>query len=299
MSAARWLGWLLSAALLSGCLGSERGGGESARREVCLAVLRQGLRGEEFWPAMHAAEALTLAGCGSEVRRFLEPRLEGEKDDQHRCGLARELVRAGDRGRAEVLWEVLAAQGSTGRVHAAESLYKVGWPRRGAREDLLRTAMGEGGDIRLRLMSAAALARWCEEPAAVALLRDVAQEEDDPEVYRLAAWALGRVGELGRDGPILRRRLEGAEGELTRAFLEIALANLGDPTARVAVVGRLNSPDAMVRTYAAECAAGVELPGAVPLLTQQLHDKVLDARIRAAQALLMWCRRNRMAPSFP
>src|SRR5690242_10317620 len=69
---------------------------DEAARARCLAVLRAGLGSDEFWPAMHAAEALTLEGLGAEVRASLAARLPGETDDQRRCGLARELVRAGD-----------------------------------------------------------------------------------------------------------------------------------------------------------------------------------------------------------
>jgi len=62
----------------------------------CMSILRGGLVSEEFWPAMHAAEALTYAGAGSEVIAALTSRLPDEQDDQRRCGLVRELYRAGD-----------------------------------------------------------------------------------------------------------------------------------------------------------------------------------------------------------
>ncbi|HAH48796.1 MAG TPA: sialidase, partial [Planctomycetaceae bacterium] len=55
----------------------------------CLEVLREAINSDEFWPSMHAAEALTLAGKGDEVRQIIAPQLKTEKDDQHRCGLAR------------------------------------------------------------------------------------------------------------------------------------------------------------------------------------------------------------------
>src|SRR6187397_1753123 len=62
-------------------------------QEKCLAVLRAGLAGNEFWPAMHAAEALTIAGKGEEVRAALRSKLPNEKDEQRRCGLVREFAR--------------------------------------------------------------------------------------------------------------------------------------------------------------------------------------------------------------
>ena len=94
-------------------------------RTQSLEVLRGALRSDEFWPAIHAAEGLTLAGHGDEVRAFLEPKLSDEKDDQRQCGLARELVRAGDRQKAQIMLDILAGPDPHGHVHAAESLYKV------------------------------------------------------------------------------------------------------------------------------------------------------------------------------
>ena len=69
---------------------------EAATRAKCLQVAGGRLRGEEFWPAMHAAEGLTLGGHGSEVIEYLSPKQTTETDDQHFCGIAREIVRAGD-----------------------------------------------------------------------------------------------------------------------------------------------------------------------------------------------------------
>src|SRR5690606_38121574 len=75
----------------------------------CLRVLREGLKSDEFWPSMHAAEALTLAGRGNEVRAHLLPLLPQESDDQRRCGLARELVRTGARQYAAIMLDILNA----------------------------------------------------------------------------------------------------------------------------------------------------------------------------------------------
>src|SRR6185436_19293222 len=94
-----------------------------ALRQRCLAVLRAGLKSDEFWPAMHAAEALSLAGQRAEVLSALASR--SAADDQQQCGLAREAVRAGDRAKIPVLLEILIKPGSIGHTHAAESLFKV------------------------------------------------------------------------------------------------------------------------------------------------------------------------------
>ncbi len=83
---------------------------DAATRDRCLEVLRAGLQSDEFWPSIHAAEGLTLGGCGREVIEFLKPKLSTEKDDQHRCGIARELVRAGDRSYTDIMLEILAGE---------------------------------------------------------------------------------------------------------------------------------------------------------------------------------------------
>ena len=152
----------------------------------CLQILRAGLRSDEFWPSMHAAEALTLAGRGNEVRGLLASKLETETDDQRRCGLARELVRAGDCAKVGVILEILAKHDSNGHVHAAESLYKVGRVGDGR---LLRQAMAQEANPTLQLMAAAALGR-CGHPGAMKLLRRQLAS-DNPEVSRIAGWVLG------------------------------------------------------------------------------------------------------------
>ncbi|HQZ66325.1 MAG TPA: sialidase, partial [Planctomycetaceae bacterium] len=76
---------------------------DAATREKCVGILREGLHGDEFWPSMHAAEALTLAGYSQEVIAFLDGKLDAEQDDQKKCGLARETARAGDRSTIRVM----------------------------------------------------------------------------------------------------------------------------------------------------------------------------------------------------
>ncbi len=92
---------------------------DSRTHQKCLNVLRTGLRSAEFWPSMHAAEGLTLGGHGLEVIEYLTPKLETETDDQHLCGIAREIVRAGDRSVVPVMRDILEGNNSYGHVHAA------------------------------------------------------------------------------------------------------------------------------------------------------------------------------------
>lgn len=252
-------------------------------RNESLKVLREGLRSEEFWPSIHAAEALTLAGRGGEVRKHLEPLLGREADDQRRCGLARELVRAGDRDRAKVLFDILESDDPHGHVHAAESLYKVGWK---GRRDALEAAFQQTENLRLRLMAAAALAKHQDDRRAMEFLRVTLREHQDPEIVRIAAWVIGRVGEA-RDRRLIRGRIPDMAEALQRAFLDHALAALGDPDGQTALLRNLSSAEGSIRTYAATFAGEIGLMQAKSRLIEMLDDPHLDARLRAAQALLV------------
>jgi len=247
----------------------------------CLSVLRDALRSDEFWPAMHAAEALSLSGHGAEVRQLLTPRLEAEADDQRRCGLARELVRAGDRSKAQVMLDILAGDDSYGHTHAAESLYKVFEIGDGA---VLRQAMAQSENSKLRLMAAAALGR-CGSPAAMELLREQLADRDS-ETRRIAAWIIGRIGDH-RDIPQLRENLAVANDQLSRCYFVNALATLGDPAGLDALLQNLSSDDPAVRTYSATFAGDARATGAAEKLIQLLDDEHIDVQVRAAQSLLV------------
>ncbi|MDF1740571.1 MAG: hypothetical protein P1U86_15525 [Verrucomicrobiales bacterium] len=254
-------------------------------RAKCLSVLREGLASGEFWPSMHAAEALTVAGFGKEVQDFLVPKLETEDDDQRRCGLARELVRSGDMAKSAVMMKILQKEDPHGHVHAAESLYKVGWM--GGFEPL-KTVFSETDQMPLKIMAASALAKYDRDESgeeAIAFLRSTLKEEKDPAIFRLPAWVLSRIGDKS-DRELIRLRLKDADDPLVHAFLEHALAALGDPDGKEALLENLKSDDPVIRTYAAVFAGESGIFEAVPDLIGQLEDENLDARIRAAQALL-------------
>ncbi len=253
-----------------------------------LAVLREGLNApgeDQFWVSIHAAEGLTLAGKGEEVRAFLEPKLATDHDAQHRCGIARELVRAGDRKQVAVLAEVLTSADSYGHVHAAESLYKVhevGDP------EAMRRHFREGDSLKLRLMAAAALARQGDLDA-IAYIREV-RDGDEADGIQIAAWILGRIGNAEDIEP-LRARLSDAPTPLIKAYVEHALAALGDPAGLEALANNLESEDPAIRTYAATFAGDAKAAFVQPTLEKMIEsDEHLDARVRAAQTLLQLSR---------
>ena len=271
------LPWL--AAMTLSCSGQAPATLDPALRERALAGLRAGLHSPEFWPSMHAAEGLTQAGLGSEVVSSLTPRLPVETDDQRRCGLARELIRAGVEAPVSVLTAILNDTQSKGRVHASESLFKLN--RVGNREALV-AALNEGNPT-LEMMAAAALAQQ-GDPAALATLR---ARLADAELgnRRIAAWVLGQVGGPQDCAPL--RALAEAETEaLARSFYWNALARLGAPGALAVVVQDLEANEEAVRAYAAETLGACGTRAQLPRLEARLNDAALDARLRAAAAIL-------------
>lgn len=275
------------AAVVAGCVTVRQGKKlnlDSATEQRGYAVLRGAMRSGDFWPSIHASEGLTLAGGGDEVRAFLTPKLTSETDAQKRCGLARELIRAGDKEKVKVLAEILASPSSYGHTHAAESLYKVGEigdPK------AMRRAFEQTSDTKLRLMAAAALARH-GDLGAVKLVRQQIQSPD-PDAVKTAAWILGRIGNADDIEP-MRARLADAPSALHRAYLEHSMAALGDPDGLIALGRNLESPDPAIRTYAAAFAVDAHASFAAPKLKKMLNDPNLDARVRAAQALLVMAR---------
>lgn len=256
-------------------------------RERCLHVLQRGLRSigdkpETFWPAIHAAEALTLAGQGAEVVTSLKERLPKEADHQRRCGLAREIVRAGQREPLDVLFSTLADEQSNGRIHAAESLYKLGELRDGK---LMRAAFEQPENLRLQLMAAAALGRRGDDSAMKRLRKLLGSE--DREIRKICGWVLGLIGDAADIEP-LKKTLAAETDELARAYFVNALACLGDASARESLVKNLMSNDPAVSTYSAEFAGYSRSVEFRPQLIKMLDDENLDTRIRAAQSLIMF-----------
>ncbi|MDP6034854.1 MAG: HEAT repeat domain-containing protein, partial [Verrucomicrobiota bacterium] len=197
---------------------------DASTNKLCLEVLREGLRSDEFWPSIHAAEGLTLGGYGREVRAHLEPKLKTEKDDQHRCGLARELVRAGDKDKLKIMIGILEGEKDHGHVHAAESLYKVGGA---GKIKPMHAAFAQKKNVRLQLMAAAAMGKAGDDKT-MAFLRERMRSEKDPKLYTVVAWILGRIG-AESDIDLIRSRLADAPDALSKAYLNHAMAALGDP----------------------------------------------------------------------
>jgi sialidase-1 len=252
---------------------------EPALRAKCLAVLRAGLRSNEFWPAMHAAEALTLAGQEKEVLAAVAKRTAA--DDQQACGLAREAVRAGDKSKTVELLKILVKPGSNGHTHAAESLYKVAQVGDGSG---LKAALAQDADLKLKLMAAAALAR-SGDSAALDTIRGYLTH-GDVEVRKSAIWILGKIG-AKTDAAQVKQTLAKETDPLAKAYCVNALACLGDDEGRKLLAENLKSSLPAIRTYSAEFAGYCRADECREQLVKLLEDDTLDVRVRAAQSLIV------------
>tara|TARA_R110002095_G_scaffold18396_1_gene21320 strand:+ start:6602 stop:7456 length:855 start_codon:yes stop_codon:yes gene_type:complete len=258
---------------------------ESTRAEsvrILTQTLHQASESEnsKFWPAIHAAEALSSAGYFTEVKQTLTPLLKTDTNHQHRCGLAREVARAGDRSHVHVMLDILAGEETSSHVHACESLFSVN--ERGDGK-LLRTAMLQTQNPIKAIMAAGAFARQ-EDSSAFALLREHLQGAD-PLSRQIAAWVLSYVGERC-DIPALESGLEQATAPVERAYFVHTLAALGEEAAQQELIRNFSSENATVRAYAAFYAHVAKLDSACDLLVELLNDPAVDVRVRAAHSLL-------------
>ncbi|SIO41095.1 sialidase-1 [Singulisphaera sp. GP187] len=264
---------------------------DEATRDRCLTVLKGALASDEFWPSMHASEALTQAGQGALVEAALTPKLPKETDDQKRCGLARELSRAGDLSYVQVLLDILGSPSPHGHIHASESLFKIGQVGDGVK---LRQAVTQADQPKLVMMAAAALGR-AGNRAALDQVRTYVGDANG-ETARIAAWVLARTGRPA-DLESLRAGATRFSDPLTKAYFEHALASLGDADGLKALIRNLAHADFNVRVYAAEFAPEARAVEAKDALLHLLDDPVLDVRIRAAQALLLLAKPAPASPS--
>jgi len=260
---------------------------DSATKSRCVSILNEAIHDDDFPTAIHAAEALTRAGRAHEATEPMARRLAGETDDRKKCVWARELVRAGDSSKLNVMLDILAGPDPYGHVHAAESLYKVDGKGDGK---ALRAATDAGRDPILQIMAAGALVKHGDDDA-MKLLR-VRLGDEDLKSSRIPAWVLGRIGDSS-DIPTLREGVRRSKDDTTRCFFEHSLAALGDADGLKALERNLTHEEGPIRAYAATFASDTGAVALASKLIRLLDDSVTDVRVRACQTLLVFDRASR------
>lgn len=258
-----------------------------SERARSLNVLRSSLAKindpDHFWTAILAAEGLISAGYDREAVSFIAPLLEAETDAQKRCGLARELMRSGIGGGERVMTEILQTKTSGAIPIAAESLFQVGAV---GDEQSLRATMNHNQDPQSSMMAAAALARARKDSAAFEMIREKLINGSSKEI-EIAAKILVRIGN-DSDTSRLQAALEHKDlTPIATATIHHALAALGDSSSMEKLAANLNSENKKIRTNAAVSAGHAGAVHLIDELANQLNDPELEARVRAAQSILI------------
>lgn len=251
----------------------------------CKAILIEGLSCEEFWPSMHAAEGLTEMGHGERVRSHLEPMLAEITNPQHRVGLARELVRAGDTDKVTLIVNELKDPESNARVHAAETLFKLGLV---GDIQAMREATTQPTDARLRVFACAALARHAQDkPEAQPELRVLREllNHHDPAPRRHVTFVLGTLQDKESETWLLNRLAQPDLEESEYQSCLSALAQLGNQQGLDSLANLLTSESKSARAHAAMVVGDIGYHILRPELIALLDDPETDVRIRAAHAL--------------
>ncbi len=192
-----------------------------ALRAQCVETLRDGLQSGERWKKVHAAEALLDLDYRKGVyAAFREELARHGEEPEYRIGIWRVLAQGASTVEERMQWRqrivsVLTDETAPDRLHAVESLAKLGGPLDGpARE--AAAAMAQSGDDGLAAFAWWALLRAGNPEAMAALTALLASPE--PVARLRAAYALGREQVLDADAREALARAAGQEGKDSIAF---------------------------------------------------------------------------------
>ncbi|MCE5186883.1 MAG: hypothetical protein LLF76_12235 [Planctomycetaceae bacterium] len=241
---------------------------------------------------MHAAEGLTQTGDPNIVIQSLSTMLATEGDDQKRCGLAREILRAGDESKISVLVEILSNRESNGRTHAAENLFKV--QRIGDLELMIECA-NDTHNPSLQLWALANLIK-SDHMEYLPMLRQFLNSQSTFE-RAMAAYLLGQLGDKNE----IDRIKEGAEqtADLDALFFYNAgVIYLKDSDATEKLKTYLDDENKTIRALSAYTVGSLVICSCQQKLITLLDDREEDVRIRSAHALLSMYNRSTIAGRF-
>ena len=253
--------------------------------QKCLKVLREGLAADEFWPSIHAAEALIKANYVFEAKPVLAQRLARETDKRRIAGYARALITTGDVqtiNHAIVnLQDILLSDDTEARILAAEAMFRTATVGDAA---ILEQAMDSLSNGRLRVFAAATLT--LTDHANMREIVHKALRGDDPAARYIAADVIPIIGKREPNISMLLETRDLASSDFENLYFVRALAMFGVNSAREELSGFLNHPDPTIRSRAAFAIAEAWMIEQSDQLIQLLDDPSLAVRVRAAQALM-------------
>ncbi len=249
--------------------------------QQCLVILREGLHSNEFWPSIHAAEALIDADYTFEVQPVLIQRLKSERDRRRIAGYSRALIRTGSNQAIVDLQDILLSDDAEAKVLAAEALFRTGSIGDPA---ILEQALDSKRNGRLRVYAAAVLTITDRGN-----MRDIIREAlagDDPAARYIAADVIPVLGNMEEDLPTLIDKKDLANSDFETLYFVRAMAIFGMASAREELAGFLSHDDPTIRSRAAYAIAETWHVDKSERLLTMLEDPTLAVRVRAAQALL-------------
>ena len=273
-------------------------------RQRCVALLRDALQKESRWVKVHAAEYLLSLDYPQGVRDvFLAEQDAHGNEPQYRIGIWRVLARGtADHEVAShwkgKIWAVFADPSAPDRLHAAESLAKLGYKAAGDGLKLVGVASRESGG------SMAAYAAWVllnSGDAEGELRLATLLQSQDAKARGAAAYAVGHLRAPSRQ--LQRRLLQAAAGEPagSDAYWQLlcAAAVLAPGEAqdrwRQSLVELAWGGWPIACAQAFDVLGRLALPDDLPLLVRGLSSPDADVRCGAAQAVL---RLERRAPHY-
>lgn len=246
-----------------------------------LEILRQGLHSDEFWPSIHAAEALIDAGYGFEVTPVLYNKLESEGYDVYRASIAKALIKDNEQEGIVILQDIMLRDDQSAQLESVKGLFYEATVADTAIVGKL-TRSTQNQEIRLY---AQALLHITEKQKNVDQIR-TALSDQDPTLRIAAANILAFIGSSEQDTTQLETNLIAANTELEQFHMLRALAMLDHTSSRERLPQLTRSNDLSVRSGAAYAIAEAWIVDQVDTIYPLLDDPSLAVRVRAAQALL-------------
>ena len=250
--------------------------------DQCLNILREGLHSDEFWPSIHASEALTDAGYGFEVVPILQNKLETEQDDVYRAHIAKVLLRNRRQNAIVILQDILMTTNEAAQLEALKSMfYEASVADTAIIGNLIRNT--EKQELKVYGW---ALLHITEKEKTSGLIRS-SLSDPDPAVRIAATDVIPFITPDKKDTTLLVSNLSRASTDLEMVHLSRALAMMQHIPSRNRVPQFTRLADVSIRSQATYAIAESWLIEHVDVLYFLLEDPSLSVRVRAAQALLI------------
>ena len=247
-----------------------------------LQILRDGLHSDEFWPSIHAAEAMIDAGYGFEVTPVLYDKLKTEREEVYRASIAKALIKSGQQEGIVILQDIMLGSNEAAQLESLKGLfYEVTVADTAIVGQLIRATE----NLELKLY-AQALLHVTEHEKQVDEVR-ASLSNPDPAIRMATADILSFIGSSEQDTTQLKANLSNATSETERLHTLRALSMLDHATSRGRIPQLTRNEDASIREVATYAMAEAWIVEEVDVLYPLLDDPSLSVRVRAAQALLI------------